>query len=187
MHSRRSPILISVVAAAALSLLVSGCGSNSPSSSSASGSAGDQAQAQQQQIAVSFAGCMRSHGVPSFPDAPSGPNPKEAIQQLIDNPQGQAAMSACRHLLPNGGQPSESAAETRVHAAALLEFARCIRSHGFPSFPDPNSSGQLNHEMVASAGINLHQPAVLQAGDACTAVTHGVITRAVVAHFVAGQ
>jgi hypothetical protein len=130
---------------------------------------------------------MRSHGVTNFPDAPSGPNPKLVIQHLVNNPEGEAAMSACQHLLPGGGQPSESAAQTRAHTAAMLAFARCLRSHGFPSFPDPSSSGQLNHEMVASAGINLHQPAVLQAGDACTSVTHGVITRTIVARFVAGQ
>jgi hypothetical protein len=41
--------------------------------------------------------------------------------------------------------------------------------------------------MVANAGINLHQPGVLAAGDACTSATHGVITKAIVAHFVAGQ
>ena len=69
----------------------------------------------------------------------------------------------------------------------MLAFARCIRSHGFPNFPDPTSSGQITHEMVASAGINLHQPAVLQAGDACASVTHGAITKATVARFVAGQ
>ena len=49
-----------------------------------------------------------------------------------------------------------------------------MRSHGFPSFPDPTSSGQLTHEMLANAGINLHQPAVLQAADACVGVTHGL-------------
>jgi hypothetical protein len=41
--------------------------------------------------------------------------------------------------------------------------------------------------MLASAGIDLHQPAVLQAADACVGVTHGVITKAVVARFVAGH
>jgi hypothetical protein len=41
--------------------------------------------------------------------------------------------------------------------------------------------------MLAQAGINLHQPAVLDAADACVSVTHGVITKAVVARFVAGQ
>ena len=69
----------------------------------------------------------------------------------------------------------------------MLAFARCLRSHGFPSFPDPTSSGELTHEMLASAGIDLHQPAVLQAADACVSVTHGVITRADVARFVAGR
>jgi hypothetical protein len=35
--------------------------------------------------------------------------------------------------------------------------------------------------MVTQAGINLHQPAVLQAADACVGVTHGLITKAAVA------
>ncbi len=41
--------------------------------------------------------------------------------------------------------------------------------------------------MVANAGIDLQQAAVLRAGDACVSVTHRVITRAVVANFVAGH
>ena len=67
-----------------------------------------------------------------------------------------------------------------------MAFARCIRSHGFPSFPDPTGNGELTQEMAAAAGINLHQPAVLQAGYACVGVTHGFITRAAVAHAVNG-
>jgi hypothetical protein len=39
--------------------------------------------------------------------------------------------------------------------------------------------------MLANAGINLHLPAVVQAADACVSVTHGLITRASVASFVA--
>jgi hypothetical protein len=74
-----------------------------------------------------------------------------------------------------------------VQIAALRAFARCIRSHGFPSFPDPTSGGQISHQMLASAGIDLHQPAVLPAAEACVSVTHGVITRADVARFVAGS
>jgi hypothetical protein len=62
-----------------------------------------------------------------------------------------------------------------------------MRGHGFPSFPDPTSSGRLTREMLANAGINLHLPAVLQAADACVSVTHGVITTTAVARFVAGQ
>jgi hypothetical protein len=146
--------------------------------------------AQAQEDAVNFAGCMRSHGVPSFPD-PTSPrefkssmSPGSAVAQ---SPAFQSAATACQHLLPGGGPPNESAAQDRAHTVALLAFARCLRSHGFPSFPDPNRSGQVTHEMLAQAGINLHQPAVLQAADACVGVTHGVITKAIVARFVAGQ
>jgi hypothetical protein len=76
---------------------------------------------------------------------------------------------------------------TQAQKAAALAFARCIRAHGFPNFPDPSATGQLTHEMIAAAGINLHQPAVLQAGDACAGVSHGFITKATVARFVAGH
>jgi hypothetical protein len=41
--------------------------------------------------------------------------------------------------------------------------------------------------MLATARIDLHSPAVVQAADTCTSVTHGVITRAAVARFVAGH
>ena len=46
--------------------------------------------------------------------------------------------------------------------AVFLTFARCIRSHGFPSFPDRTSGGDLTHQMVAKAG----KACVSRAGDA---------------------
>jgi hypothetical protein len=33
----------------------------------------------------------------------------------------------------------------------------------------------------------VHQPAALQAADACVSISHGVITKADVAKFIAGQ
>jgi hypothetical protein len=68
----------------------------------------------------------------------------------------------------------------------MLAFARCMRSHGFPSFPDPTSTGLVSRQMLANAGINLHQPAALTAGDACVSVTHGMITKAELARVAAG-
>jgi hypothetical protein len=139
--------------------------------------------------ALKMAQCMRSHGVPNFPDSPYGQ------KQLLSSSSGQApaiqsAQTACRHLLPHGGQSqsqSQSPAHSQAQAAALLAFARCLRSHRFPHFPDPTSSGQVTHEMLATAGINLHQPAFLQAAEDCVGVTHGLLTKAAVARFVAGQ
>ena len=93
-------------------------------------------------------------------------------------------------LWPPAARRPPAKSERSEHSSAdvaLLAFARCLRSHGFPSFPDPTARGQLSREMLARAGIDLHEPAVVRAADTCTSVTHGVITRAVVARFVAGH
>jgi hypothetical protein len=178
-----------LAAAATAAALLAGCGGGTSSHGSSS-SASHPAQAQTLQAAVNFTDCIRSHGVP-FPDPTTSPRGfKSALapnSALAASPAFQSAYQTCRHLLPNDGAPSRSAAHSQAQIAAFLAFARCIRAHGFPSFPDPTSSGELTHEMIASAGINLHQPAVRPAGDACVSVTHGYITKADVARFVAGQ
>lgn len=144
--------------------------------------------AQAQHDAVKFSQCIRSHGVPGFPDPSSPRDFKLSLSASVaQSPAFQSARAACQHFLPGGGSPNQSPPRSRAQIAAELAFARCLRSHGFPSFPDPTSSGQLTHEMLANAGINLHQPAVLQAADTCVSVTHGVITKTAVARFVAEQ
>ena len=132
---------------------------------------------------------MRSHGVPSLPDPTSNPHAfKEALDPATEqSPAFGSAMTDCHHLLPGGGSHSEPTPASPAQTAALLAFARCLRSHGFRHFPDPSTSGQITHEMLASAGISLQQPAVVQAADTCTSVTHGLLTRADVARFVAGH
>jgi hypothetical protein len=188
MHCR-TLIPTSVVALAACSLLVAACGSYSPSSSS-SGLQPTQAQLQQgHQQAVRFVHCLRSHGVtqhvpdPTFTPASAF---NAALSGAAQSPAFRSAYRACGHLLPSG-QPSQRAAPSHAQIGALLAFVRCLRSHGFPSFPDPTSSGQVTHQMLANAGINLNQPAMLQVADACVSVTHGLITKAEVARFVAGR
>jgi hypothetical protein len=197
MRCRRPLMLTSFVAVAVLSLLVAGCGggsspgvasisSSTSTSSSSSGSPPTQAQLQQEQHdATRFAQCMRSHGV-SIPDPTVAPR---AFKNAFSTPTSafRSALTTCGHLLPAGHAPNQTTAPTRAQTDALLAFARCLRGHGFPSFPDPTSRGELTHEMLARAGIDLHEPATVQAADACTSVTHGVITRAVVAHFIAGR
>jgi hypothetical protein len=173
------------VAAFAAATVIAACGSNS-SSSSGSGSHLSAAQIRQaEHDAVSFADCVRSHGVPNFPDSPY-----EQKQMLASSsakaPAVQSAVAACGHLLPNGGQ-SQSPEHRQAQITALVAFARCLRGHGFPNFPDPSTTGQVTHEMLANAGIDLHQPAVVQAADTCVGVTHGVLTKAGVARFVAGE
>lgn len=179
------------VAAITAATAIAGCGSGSPSSSKAASSGGPPTQAQLQQAqqdAVRFSQCMRSHGVPSFRDPTSPRQFKDSFSSsAAQTPAFQSARAECQHLLPRGGRSSQSAAPSQAQIAAALAFARCLRSHGFPNFPDPTSTGQVTHEMLANAGINVHQPAAVRAADACVTVTHGAITKADVARFVAGR
>jgi hypothetical protein len=172
----------SIVAAAAISLLAGGCGGGSPTTDAT-------ATAATQNGALDYARCMRSHGVPTFPDpTSSGGDDKQAVVgalQEVANSQVRAAQTACVHV--NAGSPGtgQSAAQGQAQTDAMLAFARCMRSRGFPDFPDP-TQGQLSPQMVTAAGIDLHQPAVLTAGLACTSVTHGLLTRAAVERAVNG-
>ncbi len=133
-----------------------------------------------------FASCMRRHGVAGLPSPVASP---AAFKHSFGTttPVYTAALGICQRLIPGQQNNGQSAARSARQIRAMLAFANCIRGHGFPRFPDPTSRGELNHEMLAAAGIDLHQPAVAQAADACVGVTHGVITRALVARFIAGQ
>lgn len=74
-----------------------------PSCKSLLPSTGSQQQQQDQSANLQFAQCMRSNGVPDFPDP--GPNGAFLISGSVQNePQYQSAYSTCKHLLPNGGQ-----------------------------------------------------------------------------------
>jgi subtilase family serine protease len=106
---QRPLILASVAAVAALSLLAAGCGGGG--SSGTAGAAASTTSTQNR--AVAFSRCMRSRGVPNFPDPPpiGARTPKPSPQQLgVGESQFQAAKSACDHLLPSGGQPARAAA-----------------------------------------------------------------------------
>ena len=85
--------------------------------------------------------CARQHGMPGLQDPriddrtgkaifPSGlnvpPETRWACQRLYDR------------LVPSGGDhPTPTAAQL----AALVQFARCMRSHGIPDWPDPRPDG----------------------------------------------
>ena len=126
---------------------------------------------------------MRSNGVPSFPDptALRGGIPKPTIAASSESasPRFDAAMSACKHLLPNGGLGSpQTAQQTRTQLADELSFARCMRSHGVSRFPDPTAQGELTVEMVQAQGIDVHSPAVLHVVQTCLPASHGALTPA---------
>jgi len=183
MRCRRALILTSIVAVASFSLLAAGCGGGgSPVVANVASSTTTTQNATTQNGLVAFSRCMRSNGVPNFPDPQrvGGRSAKLTVSRLAaSNPRFQAAQRACNHFLPNGGGGSqETPQQTRTRLADGLSFARCIRSHGVTRFPDPTAEGRFTVEMVQAQGIDMHSPAFLRVVQACLPASHGAITPA---------
>jgi hypothetical protein len=181
---RRSLILSSAVMASAFALLAAGCGGGSRGVAQVSSSTTTPATTPQSAL-VEYSRCMRSHGVPSFPDPRrvGGRTFKLTIQGLVaSSAQFETAQRACDHLLPRGGgtEPQETAQQSRARVAAELSFARCMRSHGESRFPDPNGQGELSLAMVQAQGIDVHSSVFLREVQACLPAAHGWLTPAMV-------
>ena len=115
-----------------------------------------------------YATCMRGHGIPDFPDPTTSPGGGVSFQinggpgSDLDhnNPRFIAADKACRDLLPGAGQAPAPLSAQRI--AAEVSWARCMRSHGLPGFPDPNSQGAFD-----SSKFDETSPAFQTASNAC--------------------
>ena len=130
-----------LIATVGLTLLTAACGGShsslsgggSRSSSSGGGSPYEQARA--------FAECVRSHGVPLWPEPQSSgrfDKSKLTPQQLgAGSSQIAAAERACKSLLP-----TYVATGPQSHVVAqALRFSRCMPGDLATNFPDPQSNG----------------------------------------------
>jgi len=140
-----------IVATTVLALLAACSGSPSPAGSGGSPGAGWSGRSPS---ALAYSACIRSHGVPDYPDPDSsGQLPKTDARLLgVSTSQYQAAQQACRHLLPAGGslkQREDQCMQNNDCPSALVQqlliadrkLAQCMRSHGVPNFPDPINGG----------------------------------------------
>jgi hypothetical protein len=137
-----------VIAAAALALLAACSGTPSSTgpggASTGSGGSSSAGGAVNSQL-VAFSGCVRSRGVPDFPDPqPGASNAKfPGAQQLgVASSRLSAAENACQHLLPAGIDDQFPAAEVPVLLSGMTRFSQCMRSHGVPNWPDPTTDAE---------------------------------------------
>lgn len=132
-------------ALAGIACLAAAC-SGSPGTAPRSGATNPAA------MALAYSKCMRTHGIKDFPDPTIKSNGNGSSVGLglrggknsdlnPKDPAFQAASRACRKLQPGGGNPPQ---QTAQQLAADVKFAACLRSHGFPSFPDPDGHGVFN-------------------------------------------
>jgi len=142
--------------AAGVTLLAAGCGGGG-------GSPHASRPAVHQEL-VAFAHCMRSHGVPDFPDPlPDGGFPRTGGG---DSPQSGSAMKACQRLLPP--RQTRSPAQQAQVLARDLKWSRCMRAHGFPGIPDPVEPPHGGTPVITvPPGFDPGSPRAQAAGKAC--------------------
>jgi hypothetical protein len=162
-------------AAVALVVIVAGCsgGSKAPTAATAgsqpttsaapaggSGSSGATPLAE----AVAYSQCVRSHGVPNFPDPVQTPSGGYGYRTPGIDPNSaafQGALQACK-ALPSPWNSTGQQLST-AQQQAWLNWAKCIRAHGLPDFPDPTFSGSE----VRDSGVSSNSPPLQSAMDAC--------------------
>jgi hypothetical protein len=158
----RINLSVAVLASAGPLLALAGCGGGSPSNgrvahlatnagsrTTISGGATGPGSGSPEAEALAFAKCMRSGGLPNFPDPKAGGGFEFQRGAGVDpsSPAFKAAQAKCKKFQPEGpGSGPPPSAQTLAH---YLKVAQCMRSHGVPEFPDPRTS-------VPS---NLHPPA----------------------------
>ena len=148
----------------ALLLLAAACGGSSSPRETDGGLPSNSASAS----AVAYSACVRSHGVPDYPDPePDGNLPKGNAQAFgVSGSQYQTAERACQYLRPRSSTTFAASltqcleigdCPPAVVQRALTEgrkFAQCMRSRGVPKWPDPtvDSMGRPSFQVTA-AGI----------------------------------
>jgi hypothetical protein len=181
---RRTAAGIVLVGMLALTALA-GCAGGGRAGATASSSPSGMTDAQLQVLVNNLVQCVRQHGAPGMPDVPvrSGhivlPDENtvdEATKQNID-----AARQACKAVedrIPpgvldtNSGDNQRSGGPTAADVPKERAFAKCMRDHGQPAWPDPNADGTFpGQDLIMSQG----KAAVGSAIQACQKYYDGPI------------
>jgi hypothetical protein len=125
-----------------LLVAVAACGGASPRHA-AGAPAAQSAQQRAHVVWLRYATCARAHGVPDFPDPRLDSQGRASFPSDAPVKQESAQVNtACGAILK--GLPASATRNGPVTAAQLrllIAWARCMRSHGVPNWPDPRSDG----------------------------------------------
>jgi hypothetical protein len=127
--------------------------------------------------ALAYANCMRSHGVPDFPDPNSqgefqlrpsvrveNGRPTPVGDLISGSPAFQRAEQACGSFGSAGRQVTRAQEEQAFQAE--LQAAGCIRANGVPDYPDPKLvDGSIDLEF--NGRFNPDSPAFQRAARKC--------------------
>jgi hypothetical protein len=197
-HEHRPPPV--ALAALAAALLISGCGgsssnggiahlgSNTRSRTASSVGAASNGSGSPEAAALAFAGCMRSSGVPDFPDPKAGGGFLFHTGAGVDpsSPAFEAAQGKCKKFLPPG--PGSGPPPSAPTLARWLKVAQCMRHNGISNFPDPRTTAPSNPRAVLGGSgvisdiegvilvfphtIDTQAPTFMRAAKACAFPLH---------------
>jgi hypothetical protein len=160
--TKRAPRTLAVAGVTALSLLASACGGSTSPKVAQVGTATSTTASSSGPTA--FSACMRSHGLPNFPD-PDSNGRFGAVGIYKGSPAFRAANSACRALNPKGPVNGQTRTQLEQQLPQLLAFAKCMRAHGVAKFGDPEISP--SGHSIAYPVVDTHSPAYAAAWAAC--------------------
>jgi hypothetical protein len=172
--------LAAPAAALAAAMVLAACVSSSPErTSSARRADANSSETNQSQVhsePLRFARCMRTNGVPNFPDPPG--NGSYGVKSFAQQPNGgtmsingvpvsapafRTATARCNQYLPQPPAPTSS--QLATIRALMVTWAKCMRSHGLPRFGDPTITADGHRVMHGQFAIG--SPAYYAARQAC--------------------
>jgi hypothetical protein len=123
---------------------------------------------------LKYSACMRSHGLPDFPDPNSQGGISISISGAVggghgsdldpNSPRFQAAQRACKSLAPGGNLTPAQQAQMR---ASALKMSACMRAHGIADFPDPSAQGGIQLRGGPGSDLDPNSPRFQAAQKAC--------------------
>jgi hypothetical protein len=183
MRHRQRPFLVGWVSAAVVAgvaVLAAGCSpaprgpGGAPVASLSGHATASAAQAlttqQSDQNMISFARCMRSHGVQMSDPVHHPGHAGLSIDMPSRAPANSAAYTACIHFIQANITAKEAGAAAKAvpHLAALTRYAQCMRSHDIDMLdPTPFGSLNLGHVPGITSDFGRYSPQFRAADAAC--------------------
>jgi len=130
------PRALAVIGAALIAL--AGCSSNGGGNIAAQASATPSTDTAHK-AAIDLANCMRANGNPSFPD----PVLDETHNWVFPDVDQIAPPPACADQAAQFRQGFREHTITAEDMAKYRQYTGCMREHGFPTYPDPDSEGNF--------------------------------------------
>lgn len=117
---------------------------------------------------LAYSKCIRTHGVPGFPDPQAGGGFARGSLDGIDqgSPQFLAAEKDCASEAKAADMAPPTKAQQEAHMTVMLKITACMHAHGYPNFPDPTATGGF---AISVGTLDMSTPRYAAAAKLCDA------------------